>query len=70
MTMTERNELSKLDLTESLTWKLLDENISEDEVRELERLMREDPACLEHYVNALQLHLDLQDHFSSMVTKK
>lgn len=65
MTSKSNNDLSKLELTEKLTWELLDEQLSDSRLGELEDLMREDADCLQCYVSCVQLEQDLKRLFHS-----
>jgi hypothetical protein len=57
-------ESGEFDRTQELTWALLDERITDVEVRELENLLRTDKKALEIYARCMQLHADLACHFA------
>ncbi|MFO0788061.1 MAG: hypothetical protein U0805_01300 [Pirellulales bacterium] len=54
----------RLDRLETLTWAMLDEQISEQELAELESLLTVDQRAREHYIRCVQLHTDLAQHFT------
>jgi hypothetical protein len=55
------------DRVQELTWALLDEQISTDEVQLLENLLLSDDAARETYLHCVQLHADLFHHFRQPV---
>lgn len=57
------NELTSIELTEKLTWELLDGQLSESGLNDLEGLMREDAECLKCYLSCIQLERDLKQLF-------
>jgi hypothetical protein len=54
---------------QELTWALVDENISDDELPLLESLLLSDDAARGTYVGCIQLHSDLLSHFAGSSTK-
>jgi hypothetical protein len=52
------------DPVESLTWALLDEQITQDEICLLDTLLLSDDAARNAYLGCVQLHTDLLFHFS------
>ena len=48
-----------LEKAESLIWLLLDEQITEDDVRQLEQMMQEHEAVRRRYLECAGLHADL-----------
>jgi hypothetical protein len=53
-----------LEEAESLTWALLDDQLSEVDSARLARLLEENQEARVRYIECVQLHVDLQDHFS------
>lgn len=49
---------------EQLVWALLDDQISDDDRSRLEQLIASDEQARETYVQCVQMHVDLQDHFA------
>jgi hypothetical protein len=52
-----------LDEAESLIWALLDDRIEDADMARLTKLLEEDAAVRSRYVECVQLHVDLQEHF-------
>jgi anti-sigma factor RsiW len=52
-----------LDEAESLIWSLLDDRIEDADLARLTKLLEEDAAVRWRYVECVQLHVDLQQHF-------
>src|SRR5262245_30023115 len=48
---------------QELTWALVDEQISDDEMRLLDNLLLSDDEARQTYVDCVQLHTDLMYHF-------
>jgi hypothetical protein len=48
---------------QELTWALVDEQISEDEMRLLDNLLLSDEEARQTYIGCVQLHTDLMHHF-------
>jgi hypothetical protein len=64
MTENYENELqARLELAETLIWALLDNHISEAQQAELCKLMEEDAAVRAKYIDCVQLHVDLTEHY-------
>ena len=49
---------------EALIWSLLDDQIDDSGVERLEKLLSEHEAIRRRYVECVQLHVDLTEHFS------
>jgi hypothetical protein len=49
---------------QELTWALVDDQITPDELQLLEGLLLGDDAARETYLDCVQLHADLVDHFA------
>jgi hypothetical protein len=54
-----------LDEAESLIWALLDEQLEEVETARLAALLEQHESVRRRYIECVQLHIDLQDHFAS-----
>jgi hypothetical protein len=54
-----------LERVQELTWALLDEQISDDEMSLLDNLLLSDDAARNRYVECVQLHVDLLAHYAS-----
>lgn len=54
-----------LDEAESLIWALLDEQLDDAETSRLAQLLDEHEAVRRRYIECVQLHIDLQDHFAT-----
>jgi len=54
---------ASLELAETLIWSLLDNEIEPTGVKQLESLLQEDEQVRQLYVNCVQMHTDLQEHF-------
>lgn len=61
---TNRDILNRVDRIRDLTWALLDDQISDAEVAELERMLEEDSTARANYLRCVQLHTDLAGHFA------
>jgi anti-sigma factor RsiW len=57
-----------LDEAESLIWALLDDQIEATETTRLTQLLNEHEEVRRRYLECVQLHVDLQDHFSARET--
>ena len=55
---------------EQLIWSLLDENISQDDKSELETMLQDHEAVKELYLNCVQLHTELLEHYGSLPKAK
>jgi hypothetical protein len=49
---------------ETLIWALLDEQLDDAEVARLSKMMEEDAAVRARYIDCVQLHVDLREHFA------
>jgi hypothetical protein len=54
---------ARLEEAETLIWSLLDEQLDDAGSRRLATLLEEDPAVRARYVDCVQLHVDLREHF-------
>lgn len=50
---------------QELTWALIDEQISGDEMRLLDNLLLSDESARDTYIGCVQLHTDLLSHYST-----
>jgi hypothetical protein len=54
---------------QELTWALVDEQISTDEMRLLDNLLLSDDGARESYIRCVQLHTDLMNHYRKPASK-
>ena len=52
------------DRVEELAWMLVDDNLSEQDRRELEALLSKNAEARQTYVDCVRLHCDLVEHFA------
>jgi hypothetical protein len=60
---------TRLDRAEALIWALLDDQLGEAERTELSKLLEEDAAVRVRYVECVQLHVDLAEHYGRKVAE-
>jgi anti-sigma factor RsiW len=53
-----------LDEAENLIWALLDDQLDEASAARLAKLLEEHETVRHRYIDCVQLHIDLQDHFA------
>lgn len=58
-------ELNVLERVQELTWALLDENISDDEMSLLDTLLLTGESARNRYIECVQLHTDLMAHYNA-----
>ena len=56
--------LAEIDHIEELVWALLDDQITPLELEQLEQRLLTDDAARHRYVECIQMHTDLQEHFN------
>jgi hypothetical protein len=56
---------SLLEEAEALTWSLLDDQLDEVDAARLTALLEKSEAARARYVECVQLHVDLQNHFAA-----
>ena len=54
-----------LEQAENLIWALLDDEIETADLKQLEGLLRDDETVRERYVECVQMHTDLHQHFGA-----
>ena len=54
-----------LEEAEALTWALLDDQLAEPDAARLAQLLEENEEARTRYIECVQLHVDLQDHFAA-----
>jgi hypothetical protein len=59
-----------LDEAEALIWALLDDQIDSADQARLTKLLETEPAVRSRYVDCMQLHVDLLDHFDRRPEEK
>lgn len=52
-----------LEEAETLIWDLLDDEMDDQAIGRFTQLLEESPAVRARYIDCVQLHVDLQDHF-------
>jgi hypothetical protein len=57
-------ELTVLDRVQELTWALLDDQITEDDISLLDTLLLTGESARSRYMECVQLHTDLMAHFA------
>jgi hypothetical protein len=53
-----------LEEAETLTWALLDDHLAEADAERLAKLLEQSEEARTRYIECVQLHVDLQDHFA------
>jgi hypothetical protein len=61
-------EMTVLERVQELTWALLDEDISDDEMSLLDTLLLTGDKARERYIECIQLHTDLMAHYAEPKT--
>jgi anti-sigma factor RsiW len=61
---------ARLDRAEAFIWALLDDQLSEAEMAELSKLLEENAAVRARYVECVQLHVDLAEHYGRKTAEK
>jgi hypothetical protein len=65
------NEMeTRLEEAEMLIWSLLDEQLSEADSRRLTAMLEKDAAVRGRYLECVQLHVDLREHFGRQSAEK
>ena len=59
------NAALRIDNVEELSWRLMDENISDADLQKLEQLLREDVDCRQRYLDCVKLHCELKSFFKA-----
>ncbi|WP_372718319.1 hypothetical protein [Novipirellula sp.] len=54
-----------IDKIEELSWKMLDNNISDADLQRLEHLLQNDADCRQRYLDCVKLHGELNAFFNS-----
>jgi hypothetical protein len=62
------NQEKLLEEAESLTWALLDDQLDAADAARLARLLEENDAARTRYIECVQLHVDLKDHYAPPAT--
>jgi anti-sigma factor RsiW len=60
----------RLEEAESLIWSLLDERLDDADTRRLAQMIEEDAAVRARYIECVQLHVDLREHFGRQAAEK
>jgi hypothetical protein len=61
---------AKLEEAEILIWALLDEQLDGADMDRLSKLIEEDAEVRSRYIDCVQLHLDLGEHFGRQVAEQ
>lgn len=59
----EANSNSLLDEAEQMIWALLDDEITDQDVKKLETMLADNETVRQRYIECTQLHVDLKEHF-------
>jgi hypothetical protein len=70
MSQDSENTGVRLDEAEALIWAMLDEQLDEAEMKRLGKLIEEDAAVRARYIDCVQLHVDLREHFGRAAAEK
>lgn len=62
--MSDSNHL--LSLVQELTWMLMDDRLEPSQLDMLEQLLKENATARQTYLECVQLHVDLKEHFGSL----
>jgi hypothetical protein len=70
-----RNESSRsadarLEEAETLIWALLDEQLDDAGMARLSKMLEEDAVVRARYIDCVQLHVDMQEHFGSKTAEQ
>ena len=57
-----------LDVAEALIWALLDDQLESTDIKKLEGLLQENEEVRQRYINCVQMHCDLHEHFGGTKT--
>lgn len=60
----ERGDEEEMSEIQDLVWTMIDDELTDDQLRRLEQLVRDDPEARETYVRCMQMHADLSIFFS------
>lgn len=60
-----RADSSVVDVVQQLTWAVLDDQITDDEIDLLDSLLLSDDEARQNYVGCVQLHVGLLEHFAT-----
>ncbi len=56
---------SLLEQAETLVWALLDDEIETADLKQLEQMLRDHDAVRQRYIECVQMHFDLHEHFGA-----
>jgi hypothetical protein len=59
-----------LEEAEALIWALLDDQLDDAEMRRLSKMIEEDATVRARYIDCVQLHVDLREHFGRAAAEK
>lgn len=59
-----------LEEAEALIWAMLDDQLDDAEMRQLSKMIEEDAAVRTRYIDCVQLHVDLREHFGRAAAEK
>jgi len=59
-----------LEEAEALIWAMLDDQLDDAEMRRLSKMIEEDAAVRARYIDCVQLHVDLNEHFGRAAAEK
>jgi hypothetical protein len=58
-----RGAAAKLEEAETLIWAMLDEQLDSADMERLAKMIEEDAEIRSRYIDCVQLHVDLREHF-------
>jgi anti-sigma factor RsiW len=59
-----------LEEAETLIWAMLDDRLDDAEMQRLSKMIEEDAAIRARYIDCVQLHVDLNEHFGRAAAEK
>jgi anti-sigma factor RsiW len=61
---------ARLNEAENLIWALLDERLDDADMRRLSQMIEDDAAVRARYIECVQLHVDLREHFGRQAAEQ
>jgi hypothetical protein len=61
---------AKLQEAETLIWAMLDEQLDDADMERLSKMIEEDAEIRSLYIDCVQLHVDLREHFGRQVAEQ
>jgi hypothetical protein len=60
---------ARLEEAETLIWALLDERLDDADMQRLTNMIEQEPAVRSRYIDCVQLHVDLREHFGGQAAE-